>query len=73
MARKSTVCFDLTDLAFPVTLTQQGPDKFTVTYGLQVRDKLTYTRAAMELGAAIMHALACDGKLDNSEPRSPAR
>lgn len=60
-----TLCIELTDLAFPVRLEQTGVDKFVVTYGKQVKSGLTYAQAASELGADIMHALACDGKLDN--------
>ncbi len=48
-----------------VTMTQQGPDSFTVRYGMQQRKRLTYGRACEELGAAILHALACDGLIDN--------
>lgn len=39
-------------------------DRFCLTYGKQVTCGLTYTQAAQELGAAIMHACACEGKLD---------
>ena len=60
-------CIEITDLAFPIKLEQSetGPQLFKVTYGKQIRHKLLYEEAAEELGAAIMHALACDGKLDN--------
>jgi len=64
---KRTVCITLPDLAWPVTLEQTGIDRFTVTYGKQVKSGLRYGQAATELGACIMHALACDGKLDNRE------
>lgn len=63
------VCFSLNELAFPVELQQQGRDNFTVVYGKQVKEKLTYGAACTELGAAIMHALACDGRLDNEKGR----
>lgn len=59
------VCIDLESLT--VTLTQQGKDRFSVRYGRQVKSDLAYGKAACELGAAIMHALACDEKLDNRE------
>jgi len=36
-----------------------------VTYGLQVKDGLTYAQAARELGECIFHALACDSILNN--------
>lgn len=64
----STVNFELTDLAFPIRLEQQGVDQFTVVYGLQVKRDLSYAQAATELGECIMHALACDSRLDNREP-----
>jgi hypothetical protein len=51
------------NLAFPVSLHQVGIDRFTVTYGKQIKTDLNYHHAALELGACIMHALACDGKL----------
>lgn len=50
---------------FTVQLMQRGKDNFTVTYGKQVKEGLDYGKAALELGACIMHALACDGLLDN--------
>lgn len=55
------------NLAFPVTLSQEDFDSFTVQYGKQVKTGLNYADAASELGACIMHALACDGHLDNRE------
>lgn len=48
-----------------VTMTQQGPDSFTVRYGKQVNARLNYGRACAELGAAVLHALACDSIIDN--------
>jgi len=62
---KRTTCIELSDTAYPIRLEQTGKDNFIVTYGLQVKDHLTYGQAAKELGCCIMHALACDGKLDN--------
>jgi len=61
---KETTCIKL-DLAFPVSLIQTGRDRFTVTYGKQVKAGLTYGEAANELGGCIMHALACESKLDS--------
>jgi hypothetical protein len=61
------LCFELTDAAFPIKLTQNKKTRlFTVIYGKQIQAPLSYERAAMALGAAIMHAAACDGKLDNT-------
>lgn len=41
--------------------------RFRVSYGLQVREDLTYDQAAKELGAALMHHAACEGRLNNDE------
>jgi hypothetical protein len=60
------ICFEL-HLAFDISLVQTGIDAFTVIYGKQVKKYLNYHDAALELGACIMHALACEGKLDNRE------
>lgn len=49
---------------FPIQLTKQGKDKYTVIYGKQVTKDLNHTQASHELGECIMHALQCDGKLD---------
>ena len=62
---KITRCYTFENGAFPIHLDQQGKDRFTVVYGLQVKNDLDYSEAAMELGSCIMHALACEGKLDN--------
>jgi hypothetical protein len=64
---KTVTCFELKETAFPISLKQTGIDSFTVTYGKQIKTRLPYGKAATELGACIMHALACDGKLDNRE------
>jgi hypothetical protein len=52
---------------WPVRLIQNGVDNFTVTYGQQTKKRLSYAQAALEYGACIMHALACEGKLDNRD------
>ena len=62
------VCFELPHVAFPIVLSQQRHNRFTVIYGKQVKEKLTYSPAALELGACIMHAMSCDGKLDSRLP-----
>lgn len=52
-----------------ITLEQRGANgRFTVTYGLQRKTGLTYSEAAAELGAAIMHWQACNGLLGNEGP-----
>lgn len=49
----------------PLQLEQRGKDSFRVTYGKEVKDRLTYAQAAAEFGRAVMHWLACEGLLDN--------
>jgi hypothetical protein len=48
-----------------VRLIQTGKDRFTVVYGKEVKTGLTYAQAGSAYGLAIMHALACEGLLDN--------
>jgi hypothetical protein len=62
---KTQTCIELTDLAFPIKLEQTSKNRFRVTYGEQVISGLSYSQACTELGASIMHALACDGKIKN--------
>lgn len=38
---------------------------YAVSYGKQFNCHLTYEEAAKELGECILHALACEGKLDD--------
>lgn len=57
--------YSTTIAGFEIKLEQTARGAFRVTYGMQVRTGLTYTQASKELGKSIMHALACDGKLDN--------
>ena len=66
MYEQSVQCFTVFDGA--IRLTQEGVDRFTVHYGKQVTGNLTYSDAARELGACIMHAAAGQGMLDNREP-----
>ena len=54
------------NLRYPIRVTQHREKTFRVTYGQQVRDHLTYAEAAWALGECILHALACEGKIDNS-------
>lgn len=65
---KTRICFENKTLsAWPIRLVQTSVDKFSVTYGQQIKVGLDYNHAATELGSCIMHALACKGKLDNRE------
>ncbi len=50
-----------------VELIQTGFDRFTVRYFKQVKPGLTYAAAAKEFGRCVMHALACEGNLDNRD------
>ena len=59
-------CFETTIAEMPITLEQAANKTFRVTYWKQIKSDLNYRDAALELGACIMHALACEGKLDNS-------
>ena len=43
----------------------RNDESFRVSYGMQVRDGLSYRDAALELGSCIMHRAACDGDLNN--------
>ncbi len=63
---KPRICHTTTIVdSWPITLIQQGKDRFTVTYGKQTTKDLNYSQAAYEYGACIMHALACEDLLDN--------
>lgn len=61
------LCYAITNLGFPIKLHQKATGLFAVTYGLQLKSDLDYAQAAAELGSCIMHALACESKLDNGE------
>lgn len=63
------LCFEQENGPYPIQLFQQGIDRFTVAYGMQVKSDLNYSEAASELGSSIMHMLACEHKLDNRERR----
>jgi hypothetical protein len=67
MARKPTLCHKVANLDFDIRLLQNGRDSFTVVYGKEIKSGLSYSQAALQYGASIMHALACDGQLDNRE------
>lgn len=48
----------------PVSLTQNRKNSFTVRYWKQRKTKLTYSKACVELGVCVMHALTGQGLLD---------
>ena len=66
---KDRTCFEIpdTEIAYGIKLTQQGKNKFTVRYGAQTEQHLTYEEAGKSLGEAILHALCCDGKIETTE------
>lgn len=66
--------FEITLAGFSITLEKRphackipehcNMSEYVVTYGEQVQRCATYSAACSELGAAIMHALTLEGKLD---------
>ncbi len=48
---------------YSVRLTQTGYDKFSVTYGYEVRKSLAYVEAAEFFGVCAMHAACCAGNI----------
>jgi hypothetical protein len=63
------IVFQLTDdqIAYGIKLEQRADCTFRLTYGVEVRDHLNYGDAADALGRSMLHALSCDGKIDNRE------
>ena len=62
-----TPCFEVIDPAqvgFPVRLYQAKNGKFSVLYGAELHDGLSYDEAAREFGLCLLHALACTGRID---------
>ena len=48
-----------------ITLWQTGNNQFAVVYGTEEYVRLDYVGAAKQLGFSLMHALKCEGKIDN--------
>ncbi len=68
-AENTITCFETNVAGFEIKLEQRnvtGARKkvFDVTYGLEVDKDLDYYAAAAQLGRALMHAAALEGKLD---------
>ena len=61
------VCYSVEIAGYEIKLIQTGGENFSVVYGAQTKTRLNYSEAAHELGGCIMHALACEDKLDNRE------
>ena len=69
IVKNATLLFEVTDPAqvgFPVRLYQHKNGEFSVLYGSELHDGLSYADAAREFGLCLFHALACIGRLDNS-------
>ena len=62
-------CFKTEIAGYNIELQQRErrPYSFFVLYGEQHKNYLDYEQAAKELGACIMHALACEGNLNNED------
>ena len=56
--------FEVTGLAYTITVYRTGMSNYTVQYGNQQTHNLNLGEASKELGQCIFHALQCDGKLD---------
>jgi hypothetical protein len=65
MAKAKTCGVFKTDGQYDVELRQTGRDEFTVVYGAQMVEWLTYEQAAKEFGLCVMRQLACASMLDN--------
>ena len=62
-----TTVFKTEIAGYEITLQQNSKGEFIVGYGYQQYKTNSYEQAARELGACIMHALACDGKFEDKE------
>jgi len=60
-------CYSISDLAFPIKIEQSESGKrlFRVTYGKQVKIKLTYSEACKKTAESLFHALCCEGLASN--------
>ena len=59
--------FKIEIAGYDIVLLQNESDDFTVHYGAEVKSDLDYYQAAKSIGFCIMHALSCDGKIDDEE------
>ena len=62
-------CHHETIAGFDITIEQHETKTglFRITYGLEIKDNLTYVEAAEEFGLCVFHALACNSKLNNED------
>lgn len=56
---------------YPVTLELRASGGFRVIYGKEIHDRLSYNEAARHFGESVLHALACDGQLNNGRGLLP--
>ena len=59
--------FKIEIAGYAIVLLQNESDNFTVQYGAEVKSNLDYYQAAKSMGFCIMHALSCDGKINDEE------
>ena len=59
--------FEIEIAGYNIILLQNNHDNFTVQYGAEVESNLDYSQAAKSVGFCIMHALSCDGKINDGE------
>ena len=62
-----TTIFKTEIAGYEITLQQNSKGEFIVGYGYQQYKTNSYKQAAKELGSCIMHALACEGKIEIKE------
>ena len=59
------------DAKYPALITalqsESGRRLFTVAYGLQVKQGLTYEQACREIGICVLHLQCCNGIASNEE------
>jgi hypothetical protein len=56
---------DTPGLEIELAQNRSGQKLFKVRYGESVKTDLTYAQASMEVGASVLHSLACQGLIDN--------
>jgi hypothetical protein len=59
--------FKIEIAGYNIVLQQNDCDNFTVQYGAEIESNLDYSQAAKSMGFCIMHALSCDGKINDEE------
>ncbi len=62
---KHQLIHEVTNLDYDVILVQTGKDSFSVRYGLQIKNNLSYLEAATEYGLCILHSASCSGLIND--------